>query len=122
MCRFFKKEKCNHHFPELNKKKGAAKIISLLFGGSKVNYWMIAVTVFLGSAFFVQTNITSVKGYEIKGLEEKVSKLTEENKKLDLVYIQRQSMANIVGSISKMDLVPVTDLDVINVNGAVALR
>ena len=123
MCNFFRKEKSNHHFPELNHKKGATKILSCLFGGSKSTYWVLTLTIVFGFAYFMQTNITATKGYMISDMENQISKLQDENNKLNLNYIQRQSMANIVGSVSKLDMVPVTGVDVINAGGAVvALR
>jgi len=123
MCNFFKKEKSNHHFPELNKKQGTAKILSILFGGSRMNYWAIGLVAISGFFYFTQTNITATKGYMISEMQNEISDLQEQNRKLNLHYIQRQSMANIVGSVSKMDLVPVTNVEVINANdGAVALR
>jgi len=119
MCNFFKKERSNHHFPELNKKKGVAKILSCLFAGSKMTYWAFACMMVFGVAYFMQTNITATKGYMIQDMENQVVKLQEENNKLNLAYIQRQSMANIVGSVSKMDMVPVTRVDVVSANGSV---
>ncbi|MFA6422129.1 MAG: hypothetical protein WCV92_01920 [Candidatus Buchananbacteria bacterium] len=122
MCKFFRREKSNHHFPELNKKKGVAKALAVLFGGSKMNYWAMGLMIVVGFIYFAQSNITATKGYMIKDMENQIVDLQEANAKLNLNYIQRQSMANIVGSASKMDLVPVSNVDVINANGAVALR
>ena len=88
-----------------------------------MNYWAIGLVAISGFFYFTQTNITATKGYMISEMQNEISDLQEQNRKLNLHYIQRQSMANIVGSVSKMDLVPVTNVEVINANdGAVALR
>lgn len=123
MCKFFKKEHSNHHFPELNSKKGLAKASEKLFGGSKGGYWIMALAVTLGVCYFAQANVTAAKGYAIKDLQGDLSQLQDQNDKLSLNYIQRQSMANIVGSSAGMDLVPVSNVEVISPAGAaVALR
>ena len=117
MCKFFWQQKCNHHFPELTRKKGLFKLWQ-----SKFSYLIIAVTIFSGVMYLIQTNITATKGYQIKDLQMKIDNLQEDYKKLNLSYIQMQSMANIVGKVSKTDLVPVTNVEVINAEGSVAMK
>ena len=123
MGRFWRREKSNHHFPELNKKKGFNSLTACFFCGTRGTAIIVAVTVLVGVAYLMQTNITATKGYQIHDLQRQVADLQESNTKLDLTYIQLQSMANIVNGASKSDLVPISKVEIISpVGSAVAMK
>jgi len=119
MGRFWRREKSNHHFPELNKKKGFASSVSCFFCGMKGTSLVVVITILIGVAYLMQTNITSTKGYQIHDLQRQVTELQEANTKLNLNYVQLQSMANIVNGASKTDLVPISRVEVISPAGSV---
>lgn len=74
-------------------------------------------------AYLMQINVTAVKGYEIKDLENKLSKLQAEHKKLNLAYIELQSMDNILNQVPHLNLVATENMDIITPAGSVvALR
>ncbi len=58
-----------------------------------------------GFFYLIQTNRTAMTGYQIKDLQQKVSELNEQNKKLNKQYIELQSMANIMENANSLNLV-----------------
>ncbi|MFA6227977.1 MAG: hypothetical protein WC668_02205 [Patescibacteria group bacterium] len=106
MCKFWKKEKCNHHFQELKTKiswrlqvwNGLTKRRSLIGIG-------IVVAV-LGIVYLTQTNLTATIGYQIKDLENGIAKLQSENGRLTINYLKLQSMDQITASAADLNLIP----------------
>jgi cell division protein FtsL len=123
MCRDWKQKGSNHHFPELNRKRKISKMMVKFFTPSRVTMVMVAFTVIVGVTYLMQTNIAATKGYKIKDLEKNINELQERNKKLNLKYIELQSMANVIDSVSDLNLVATDNIEVITpVGSAVALR
>lgn len=123
MGRFWRREKSNHHFPELNPKKGFASLTACFFCGMKGTSLVVAITVLVGVAYLMQTNITATRGYQVNDLKRQLADLQETSTKLNLNYIQLQSMANIVNGASKSDLVPISRVEVISpIESIVAMR
>jgi len=115
--------KCNHHFPELNKKKKIIKSILKFFTPNKINAIAIILVLIIGLTYLVQTNVTAVNGYKIKSLKDKLSQLQVENKKLNLTYIELQSMANVIGQVPDLNLVAAENIEIITpIGSTVALR
>ncbi|MFA6918547.1 MAG: hypothetical protein WC244_00305 [Patescibacteria group bacterium] len=119
MGRFWKHEKSNHHFPELNPKKGFGSLAACFLCGMKGTSLVVVITVLVGVAYLMQTNITATKGYQVNDLQRQLSDLQEVSTKLNLNYIQLQSMANIVNGASKSDLVPISRVEVISPVGSI---
>ena len=123
MCRDWKQEECNHHFPELKKNKNIFKILLSLITPKKLSVVVVSLTFVITGAYLMQVNMSATKGYEIKELESKLSKLQEDNKKLNLAHIELQSMANIIEQVPKLNLVATENLEIITPAGSVvALR
>ena len=123
MCRSWKREKCNHHFPELSKNRKIVVWLSKFVSWRTASVSLAVLTVGIGFVYLLQTNVSATKGYAIEKLNEKIANLEEENKKLNLRYIETQSMANIVSQVGSMDLVATTEIDTVSSLGsAVALR
>lgn len=123
MCRDWKQEECNHHFPELRKKRNIFKMLIGLFTPKKLSVVVASLALVIGGAYLMQINITATKGYEIRDLENKLSQLQEDNKKLNLAYIELQSMANILEEVPKLNLVATENVEIItSVGSVVALR
>jgi len=66
MCKTWKKEKCNHHFPELNKKVKLFNTIKSVFSWRLASVLLVIVTVVFGLSYLMQTNFVATKGYQIK--------------------------------------------------------
>jgi len=123
MCRDWKQDGCNHHFPELNKKRNILKKVCGIFTPSRISFMVIALTLFIGVTYLMQANVSATKGYEIKDLENKVKELKEDNSKLNLKYVELQSMANIIEQVPSLNLVATENIEIITpIGSAVALR
>lgn len=123
MCKFWRREKCNHHFPELNKRKDVLAFIKSGFRPLVAGPALLSLVVFFGFLYLVQTNINATKGYKIKDLEKQLTLLQKDNKKLKLDYVELQSMASIIDKSAELNLVPAGRVEVITVGGsAMALR
>lgn len=123
MCREWRKAECNHHFPELRNKRNILKSLASFFTPKKLSMVIVLLTFVVTGAYLMQINLTATKGYEIKDLENKLNQLQADNKKLNLSYIELQSMANILEQVSKLNLVATENLEIINPSDSVvALR
>ncbi len=123
MCKFWKKERCNHHFPELNRHNKICLLATKLFSWPRLATVSVTLTVVIGLIYFFQTNQTSIRGYKIKELENRAAQLQAANKKLILENVSLQSMANVVEKAPQLDLVAIDRVEVINAIGStVALR
>ncbi|MFA5047738.1 MAG: hypothetical protein WC516_01715 [Patescibacteria group bacterium] len=114
MCKFWRKEKCNHHFPELTAKKGPWDLLRSLLTTRLIGAIVVVLVVVAGAAYLIQTNITATEGYKIKDLEKKVAQLQTENAKLNLTYAQLQSMDNLIKKSATLKLVPVGKVEIVN--------
>ncbi len=119
MCKFWKREKCNHHFPELNNRKDLPAFLKSCLRPSLAAPLLLAVVFFFGFLYLTQTNITATKGYKIKDLENQLALLQKENKKVKLDYIELQSMANIIEKSAKLNLVPAGKIEIISDGGSI---
>ena len=94
-----------------------------LFTPKKLSVVIVSLTFVVTGAYLIQINLTATKGYEIKDLESKLNKLQADNKKLNLTYIELQSMANILEQVPKLNLVATENMEIITPAGSVvALR
>ncbi len=123
MCKFFKKESSNHHFPELKKTNRLLAIAQGLVTGPRITVAMAGLTLIVGVTYFLQTNVSATQGYQVRSLEDKLSELKDANTDLQLKYIELQSMANVVDQAAELKLVATGNIEVITPNsGAVARR
>ena len=124
MCRFWlRREKCNHHFPELNKKTNFFLNIGKFFSSYNLLFFSLIAIVAVGWMYLTKTNSEATRGYQIKNLKEQVEELKGENKRLNLEYIEMQSIANIIEKASNLNLVAISDMEVIKAgSSSVAMR
>jgi hypothetical protein len=119
MCKFWKREKSNHHFPELNKRQDFRAFLKTCSRPLVAGPILLAIVFIFGFFYSVQTNLNATKGYQIKELEKQLTGLAKENKKLRLSYIELQSMASIIDKSAKLNLVPAGNIEVIATGGLV---
>lgn len=122
MCKFFKKEASNHHFPELKKTNRFLAAARTIVTGTRITVLMLAVTVVIGAAYFLQINVGATQGYQIRTLEDQLSELKNDNTDLKLKYIELQSMANVIDQASQLQLVATGNVEVVVPNGGVVAR
>ena len=123
MCKDWKQGGCNHHYPELKRKRNILRNILSLFTPARMSVVVVAFTLVVGISYLMQINVTATKGYQIKELEKQISQLTENNKKLNLKHIELQSMANVIEQVPSLNLVVTENIETITpIGGVVAMR
>lgn len=118
MCRDWKLGKCNHHFPELKKKTRIIKTILGFCTSEKMSLVAIVSVFLIGAIYLMQINITSTDGYKIKDLEKRINQLQTDNKKLNLAYIELQSMAKVMAEVPNLNLVASDKIEIITPAGS----
>ena len=87
---------------------------------------IIAILIFanllIGFGYLIQTNLTASSGYEIKSWESKVAKLEDENRKLNLDYVELQSMDKLISGAQNHSLGPVKNVETLAVETAALNR
>lgn len=122
MCRNWKKERSNHHFPEFSKRGRILKLISDHFDWSRLAVIFSVLAAGIGFFYLIQTNFVATKGYQIAELKESVRQLQEENKQLNLKYIELQSITNLSNQVLKMELVAAEKVEIIPALGSSVAR
>ncbi|MFA5124334.1 MAG: hypothetical protein WC473_00705 [Patescibacteria group bacterium] len=115
MCKFWKKEKCNHHFKELKTKINWRLQVWNSLTGKRSLIGIYVVAAILGIVYLTQTNLTATIGYQIKDLENGITKLQSENGRLTINYLKLQSMDQITASAVDFNLVPAGSPEIVMV-------
>ncbi len=76
-----------------------------------MNLTLICLVAIFGLGYLVQTNDLATKGYEIRDLENKISKLQEEKSDLNLEALNLQSMGNINQKVNDLGMVLVNEAE-----------
>lgn len=113
MGKFWKVEKSNHHFPELQPASRWVSRVRHLLSAPRLAAGLSCAAVVVGLVFLLQTNVTAIQGYQIKDLERRVSELREDNKDLRLQAVELQSMSHIIDKTRQSDLVASDHIDII---------
>lgn len=113
MCKFWKREKSNHHFPELNKRRSFFALLKSCSRPLVAGPVLLLIVFSFGFLYLVQTNLNATKGYKIKDLEKQLTLLQKDNKELKLDYIELQSIANVVEKSAKLNLVPSGNVEIV---------
>lgn len=123
MCKFWKLEKSNHHFPELNQRRQRQRLVFKFLNKKSSAVLLVILTAALGLAYLAQINLSATKGYQIKDLQDKLEALKIENKKLNLQYVESQSIAKVVSQVDGLGLVASGRIEILTpVGSAVALN
>jgi hypothetical protein len=116
-----RQQKRNHHFPEL---AGSFKLLLWrMISGRLAMVALLLANLLVGFFYLTQTNRTATYGYEIKSRENELTRLQEENKRLNLDYIRLQSMAEIEAKLENLNLVPADNVETLSIgDGPIALN
>jgi hypothetical protein len=88
-----------------------------------LNALLVACVIAMSLGYLVMINRSATKGFIIKAIEQRISGLEEERKRLDLETLASQSMENIESRVGDLGFVPVSSIDFVNgAGGAVAIR
>lgn len=75
---------------------------------------LITAAVAFGVAYLVMNNAASTKGFTIRSLEQRITVLEEQKKRLDIEVVTARSLKNVEARISAMGLVPVAAVEYVN--------
>lgn len=88
----------------------------------KVLASLIVLSVFFVAFYLWQINDLATKGFQIKGLEEKIASIRENNKNLELQATDLQSLSNIEKLEKDLNMVKVNKVEYISTFNPVAVR
>lgn len=92
-------------------------------GSIKVGLIGVGFLMIFASAFYLfQVNSLAIKGYEVKELENKISELEKENKKMQIREMEFRSMYVIEKSAQNFNLVSPENVTYLEVNSTVAIK
>ncbi|MDP2656190.1 MAG: hypothetical protein Q8P11_01355 [bacterium] len=116
----------SHSFYKIKARQITTTIVSLHKAAlsreklKRLNAMFLLTSAVLGIVYLVQINSLSTKGYRIKELQRTVDTLTQNNEKLQLSAIEKQSMATLRQRMDSMKLVSTSTLDFISTDQPVA--
>ena len=87
-----------------------------------INLALITCVICFGTAYFLQINNISSKGYQMRDLEKAITVLEEENNDLALEIINLQSLATIQEKAAGLDLVRVDNVEYLSVTSSVMAK
>lgn len=95
--------------------KLASLVVSFLRENNKTILALIAAFAVSMMIFYViQVNNLATSGFEVRKLENQITQLKEENKKLELTVIELQSISNVRTKIEKLNFVEVDNMKYID--------
>ncbi len=111
MTRFIASTQAQRRIFLLQGERTKTKRISWSFPKSRLI--ILVLIILVGLVYLVQVNQVSTGGYEVKALEEKIEKLNQENKKLELKAVELQSLTKIRQATEGLNLVAQKKVDYI---------
>ena len=87
-----------------------------------LNLAIIGLIIFSGISYLIQVNSLMTKGYLIEDLEDKISRLEQKTKDLELETLELQSMESVKGKISQLEMVEAGSVEYLQVAPLVAAR
>ena len=84
---------------------------SLKIGPVSLNFLTIIIICLLAFFYLIQSQQSSVKGYQIKDLQEEKQAAVEQNERLQIEAAQLKSIENIKNAAESSEMVPSTELN-----------
>ncbi len=84
---------------------------SFKIGPISLNFLTIIIICLLALFYLIQSQQSSVKGYQIKDLQEEKQVAIEENEKLQIEAAQLKSIENIKNTADSLEMIPSTELN-----------
>jgi len=95
---------------------------SVRIGLSQSVFALFLVSAISGAFYLYQVNDLATKGYEIKEIENQISELQKENKRMEIREVELKSMYNVEKATENLDLVSATNVSYLEINGPVAMK
>ncbi len=86
------------------------------------NILLLAAAVLCIAGYLVMNNRAAEKAFSIRTEEQRIAELKDKKQALDLAIVTAQSMGAIDASVEGLGLVPVADVEYVNVGGSVAVK
>jgi hypothetical protein len=83
---------------------------------------MIGCLIFAGAFYLYQVNNITIKGYEIKEVENKIQNLEKESQKLKIREVESRSMYNIEKATEDLNLVNSANVSYVEMKGPMAMK
>lgn len=109
-------------FEHLKEKFYRKNILSQQINSRGIFMFLFVITFLCGMVYLWQVNGLVSKSYQIKDLEEKVSQIKDQNKKLELEVTELRSSARIAEKLKELNLVEVARVEYLTDNGSVAIN
>ncbi len=109
-------------FEHLKEKFYRKGILNQQINSKGIFILLFTVTALCGLIYLWQINGLATKGYKIKDLEERVSQIKNQNKKLELEVTELRSSARIAEKLKELNLVEVAKIEYLTANGSVAVN
>lgn len=87
-----------------------------LFDIRTLNVMIVVVGALFFVAYLAVNNQASTKGFTIRELERDIAVLEDSQRRLDVETVSLQSMKHVEGRIGDLGMVPVTDVDYIDIS------
>ena len=98
----------------ISKRKNRRKRVvpmGIKIGSMSIRFVSVIVISILALFYLAQSNQVATRGYLINELEQKQTQLVELNERLSVEAVRFQSLKNIKSNVSKLDLVPIDQID-----------
>jgi hypothetical protein len=83
---------------------------------------MIGCVIFAGAFYLYQVNNITIKGYEVREVENKIQSLEKESQKLKIREVESRSMYKIEKATEDLNLVNSANVSYVEMKGPVALK
>lgn len=99
--------------------------LAVMDGQTSLNaiiFMMIGCVIFAGAVYLYQVNNITIKGYEIKEVENKIKDLEKESQKLKIREVESRSMYNIEKATEDLNLVNSANVSYVEMKGPMAMK
>lgn len=83
---------------------------------------LIAIIALFGVLYLIETSTVSTRGYKISNLKEKVKKLEQENRRLEVKIAEHRSMKSILARLDKDEFVKARNINYVETVGTAVAR
>lgn len=117
-----RKASVNSHGEDKALPRGSRENQHSLFSISR-SFFIFGLILFICGGFYIhEINMLATKGYEIRELENKIKELTQESRQLKIREVELRSMYAIEKSMKNMNLVGLSNVSYIEMEGPVAMK
>lgn len=121
-CSVLNMRQCNGSRAKKDFNRKSSQQINLKMELKNACFILVVAVVFSGAFYLFQVNSLAAKGYELKELQKNLAGLQEANKKGRIQEVELMSMYNIEKVTQDLDLVNLSNVTYLELNGPVAMK